>query len=154
MGSRRGFTLYETLLVLIMVTGLTVLVGFNSAQQQRLIAERAFWPVWQQMWTAGRQWAMDHQTTVNVSLNSQQHFVALYHQHQQLKYLEIPQSLELISMNGTGGDIDAKGVAQGRTLEWYSHISKRWTYQTFQMGGVIFNVENEPFRRPVWVDAP
>lgn len=154
MGSRQGFTLYETLLVLMMVTGLTILVGFKSSQQHQLVVERTFWPVWQQMWTAGRQWAMTRHTTVNVSINAQQHFVALYHEHRRLKYLEIPQSLELINMNGTDGNIDAAGVAPGRTLEWYSHVDKRWIYQTFQMGGVIFNVEKDPYRRPFWVDAP
>ncbi|MFC6259499.1 type II secretion system protein [Levilactobacillus fujinensis] len=154
MANRRGFTLYETLLVLMMVTGLTVLVGFKSSQQHRLVAERAFWPVWQQMWTAGRQWAMTHHTTVNVSINAKQHLVSLYHEHHRLKSLEIPQSLELIHMNGGSGDIDAAGVAQGRTLEWHSRIDQRWIYQTFQMGGVIFNVEDEEFRRPRWVDAP
>ncbi|WP_143463268.1 type II secretion system protein [Levilactobacillus enshiensis] len=153
MKSRRGFTLYETLFVLSMVTGLTVLVGFKSSQQNQLLRERSFWPVWQQMWTAGRQWAMAHESTVNVAIDARKHTITLYHQHHQLKRLEIPQSLELIQMNGHNGDIDPTGVAQGRTLEWYSHVSKRWTYQTFQMGGVIFNVTDEPVRRSRGVDA-
>ncbi|WP_258115416.1 prepilin-type N-terminal cleavage/methylation domain-containing protein [Levilactobacillus yiduensis] len=50
----RGFTLLETLLVLVIVTGLTTLVSFQGTPHRALMTERAFWPAWQRMWTAGR----------------------------------------------------------------------------------------------------
>jgi len=61
----RGFTLYEMLIVLVIVSGLTVLVTFQGQRHQRLLAERAFWPSWQRMWTAGRQ-AASHRREVVV----------------------------------------------------------------------------------------
>jgi len=144
----RGFTLYEMLIVLVIVSGLTVLVTFQGQRHQRLLAERAFWPSWQRMWTAGRQTAIHRQEVVGIRVNTAQHLITLstVKGHQVLGRLRIPPTLQLCDPD-TAWTIRPSGASTALRMEWYSTASHNWIYQTFQLGGAIFYVETTATRR-------
>ncbi len=144
-----GFTLVETLLVLTIVSGLAVLVTFQGQRHQNQLAEQAFWPSWQRMWTAGRQQALHRQEMVSIKIEPEQRVVRMQtvKAHQPLGHLKIPQTLQW-RQGGSGWVIYPSGAATALWIEWYSRASHRWFYQTFQMGGAIFYVEATKTRRP------
>lgn len=138
-----GFTLYETLLVLVMVSGLAILVTFQGQRRQYQLAEQSFWPSWQRLWTVGRQKAIQQQAPVTIKIDSRQHLVWLQvtRTHRVLGRLVIPQTLRLIDGEAVGWVIYPSGTATARQLTWYSTASQQWFRQTFQLGGAIFYVE-------------
>lgn len=139
--NRREFTLYETLLVLVITLSLTVLVGTQSHRQYQRMAERAFWSTWQQMWTAGRQVAQQQRRPVAVKINRQTGELTIY---QMAPYHELHRLTPPKSLKWRGGayewGISATGAAPALTVEWFSTANHLWWYQTFQLGGAIFYV--------------
>lgn len=140
--------MYETLLVLALVAGLASLVSFQGQSHRDRIAERAFWPSWQRMWTAARQQAKRRQKKMRVIISSNRRVVRVYQMdtNQRLGQLTVPPSLKW-----RDGEkewlIHPSGSAHARAIEWYSTASHQWFYQTFQLGGGMFYVEETLFRR-------
>ncbi|AYM03486.1 prepilin-type N-terminal cleavage/methylation domain-containing protein [Levilactobacillus brevis] len=137
----RGFTLLETLLVLVIVTGLTTLVSFQGTPHRALMTERAFWPAWQRMWTAGRQRARQQRVQLVAEVQSSQHQVVLVTAKtaQVVGRLRIPPTLQLQGDSGRWL-IYTSGASKAQTLRWYSTVSHQYLKQTFQLGGGIFYV--------------
>ncbi|KRL10706.1 hypothetical protein FD38_GL002069 [Levilactobacillus zymae DSM 19395] len=149
-----GFTLYETLLVLVIVTGLVVLMATPRAASQNLLAERAFWPSWQRFWTAGCQLAVRRRETLHVEVDIPRHVAELRTLSrggtpQVLARLAVPPSLRFAEGDTKwDGNIDERGWAPALTLEWYSQRTRLWWYQTFQLKGALIYVTAAETRRP------
>ncbi|WP_261810800.1 pilus assembly FimT family protein [Levilactobacillus humaensis] len=139
---RQGFTLYETLLVLAIVAGLTTLVGFQASHQRQITSERAFWPVWQQAWTAGRQWALAHRTIVDVHIDPNTGRTSFRDgvTHHLLRTVKAPPGLRLLPP-AADLEIRRNGVSTAQTLWWHSRPSGNYWQQTFQIGGALIYVE-------------
>jgi len=137
------------LIVLVIVSGLTVLVTFQGRRRQQLLAEHAFWPSWQRMWTAGRQAASHRREVVVIRVTATKHLVTLQpvKGRQVLGRLRIPPTLHLRDPD-TAWAIRPSGTSTALRMEWYSTASHDWIYQTFQFGGAIFYVETTATRRP------
>lgn len=152
--NRRGFTLYETLVVLLIVASLTVLVGFQAVAQRRAAAEQAFWPAWQQLWTVGRQVAVARKETVGIFVDRKTGEVTLTRgqAHHVFRRLMPPPGLRWVD-GRTGWGITPQGHADAFTMEWYSTTHHVWWYQTFQLGGALIYVEATKTRRPQRVAA-
>lgn len=143
MRNRHGFTLVETLLVLVIVTGLTTLVSFEGTPHRDLMAERAFWPAWQRMWTAGRQYALHHHEPLTAEVQSQRGQVLLTTQTDRVVgRLRIPPTLHLQGDSGRW-PIYLSGATKAQTLRWYSSANHQMLKQTFQLGGALFYVAPE-----------
>lgn len=148
----RGFTLYETLLVLILTTGLLILMATPRAASQKVLAERAFWPTWQRFWTASCQLAVRRHEPLYVEIDTAHHraFVRQLTQfHPRPKVfmrLPIPASLHVESDKWAQA-ITRHGWAAALTLEWYSRRTHLWWYQTFQLKGALIYVTFSPYRR-------
>ena len=153
---RHGFTIYETLVVLLIVAGLATLVGFQAVAQRRAAAEQAFWPAWQQLWTAGRQVALARHETVGIFVNRQTGEVTLAsgRPRRVFRRLTPPPGLKWVD-GKTGWSISPLGNSAAFTMEWYSTTHRVWWYQTFQLGGALIYVEATKIRRqPVARLAP
>ncbi|MCH5465337.1 prepilin-type N-terminal cleavage/methylation domain-containing protein [Levilactobacillus tujiorum] len=150
-----GFTLYETMVVLIIVASLSVLVGVQAVAQRRAAAERAFWPAWQQLWTAGRQVALARHETVGVFIDAKtgRTTLAQGQPRRPFRQLDPPPGLRWVS-GKTGWSISPRGNAAAFTMEWYSTTHHVWWYQTFQIGGALIYVEATKTRRPSRLAAP
>lgn len=144
-----GFTLYETLVVLLIVASLTILVGFQAVAQRRAAAEQAFWPAWQQLWTAGRQVAIARDETVGIFIDrgTGEVKLTLGQSHRVFRRLKPPPGLHWVD-GRTGWGITPQGHADAFTMEWYSATHHVWWYQTFQLGGALIYVEATKTRRP------
>lgn len=138
----QGFTLYETLLVLVIVTGLTTLVGFQAGHQHQIASERAFWPAWQQAWTAGRQWALTHRRIVDVHIDPHSGRTTFRdgETHRQMRTVMAPPGLRLLPP-AADLEIRRNGVSTAQTLWWHSRFSRNYWQQKFQIGGALIYVE-------------
>ncbi|HJE86071.1 type II secretion system GspH family protein [Levilactobacillus brevis] len=144
-----GFTLYETLVVLAIVAGLGTLVGFQAVAQRRAAAERAFWPAWQQLWTAGRQVALARHETVGIFVDRHTGRVTLAQGQPRRVFRQLTPPPGLRWVDGkTAWSISPQGNSAAFTMEWYSTTHRVWWYQTFQLGGALIYVEATKTRRP------
>lgn len=147
-----GFTLYETLLVLVLTTGLLILTAAPRAASQKVLAEQAFWPTWQRFWTASCQLAIRRHESLYVEIDTARHraFVRQLkqaHPHPRvLMRLPIPASLHVESDKWAQA-ITRRGWAAALTLEWYSRRTHLWWYQTFQLKGALIYVTVSPYQK-------
>jgi len=152
---RRGFTLYETLVVLLIVTGLGTLVGLQATAQHRAAAEQAFWPAWQQLWTAGRQVALARNETVGIFVDRKTGIVTLAQGQPRRVFRRLAPPRGLRWVDGkTGWSISPQGNSDAFTMEWYSTTHHVWWYQTFQLGGALIYVEATKTRREKRLASP
>ncbi|QMU07873.1 hypothetical protein [Levilactobacillus suantsaii] len=145
--------MYEVLLVLMMTTGLAVVVARPTTSAPKLVAERAFWPAYQRLWTATRQLAVRRRARYVVHIDSDHHQVEVLTTTtpaRQVSRLPIPRSLTLADERAPIWDLKIyeSGWAQGTTVEWYSQANHRWWYQAFQLRGAMIHVTSETTRRP------
>lgn len=139
---RRGFTLYETLLVLGITASLGLLLLRPGVTAQRVTNERTFWPAWQRLWTAARQTAIKTHRPVTIAIRPEQRLVVVYQYAQgqhDLERLRIPPRLTLVTSRRLLF-LTAKGAANPAKLIWYSQTTQQWWHQNIGMKGVVMNV--------------
>ncbi|MGX6428127.1 pilus assembly FimT family protein [Levilactobacillus yonginensis] len=148
MVKRQGFTLYEMLLVLAIVTSLTTLVGFQSSRRTNMAAEQAFWPAWQRVWQAGRQQAIQLKQPLRLSVDQKTGTTTLrvIRSGKLLNQLRPPATLKWRGGESSWQLLPHRGTAP-RLVEWYSTTYRCWWYQTIQLGGNLIHVESAQQRR-------
>ncbi|MFC6275840.1 type II secretion system protein [Levilactobacillus tangyuanensis] len=137
--NNRGFTLIETTLVLIItISLLRMTVVWGPRQPQ--VAERAFWPAWQRLWTSGCERALAKGEPLQVRIDSVHRRIVLEtREGQGLERLSIPETLKL-SHGRPLLVIYPSGGGQSQTLWWVSSASGHRWKQSFQLGGGLFYV--------------
>lgn len=149
---RSGFTLYETLLVLVLSTGLAVMLAQPAHQVRPAASERYFWSAYQGYWRSARQTAIDRQTIIGLRINDQQHQLELWlpqPQNRLLSTLPIPRSLVLERRHSTAlFTFHPDGWTDAHRVYWYSTQNQRWWVQIVQIGGNVFDVW--PQNHPAW----
>ena len=149
--SRRGFTLYEVLLVLVLTAGLLLLLAKPATVARASLAERAFWPAWQRLWQAGRQVAMREHRPLEVTIADQTGHVELWtttRMRRRLRAIPIPPGIHRVTSSAETWQITPTGWAPAQTIEWRSTATNRWWYQRFQLGGSLFYVQATRYRQP------
>ncbi|KRN01190.1 hypothetical protein FD13_GL001376 [Levilactobacillus senmaizukei DSM 21775 = NBRC 103853] len=133
-----------TLVLLVTTTLLTMVITWMPQQPQ--VAERAFWPAWQRLWTSGRERVLASQTQLRVRIESERHRVVLETKTGQvIERLNIPPTLRLIRGRSLLV-IYASGSGRSQTLWWQSSATSSLWKQTFQLGGAIFYVTQQRSR--------
>ncbi|GEO74215.1 hypothetical protein LNA02_09130 [Levilactobacillus namurensis] len=140
---RSGFTVYEMVLVLIVVAGMLTLLARPARVTQAVYAERAFWPAFQRFWQSSRQTAMRKHRQVQIKVVSDQRQLQLWTyppNERIIQRLPLPGSLRLEAGQGDSFLFYPSGYVRARTVIWRSRETQRWWHQAIQLGGRVFEV--------------
>lgn len=137
---RSGFTLIETLLVLI-ITAMILSLGFFASRfdQLSVLKHRQFWAEFQSNFILAESEAqgVDH---IQIAIVSNDHLVKFIRlgKHKQTKILKIPHGLN--PYRNSTITIAQGGYIKPTTFTWYDHSLHEQIEQTFQLGWGVYRL--------------